>query len=343
MPLDAYVTFGTSGLRVSSFALGTMTFGEDWGWGSSVADAEAILARYLELGGNFIDTANIYTNGHSEKIIGDFIAKGHVRRDHLVVATKFFFNLYPGDPNGGGASRKAIIEQCEQSLRRLQTDYIDLYWLHNWDQLTPIEETMRALDDLVVAGKIRSIGFSDTPAWKVAQAQTIARFRGWAPIIAVQLEYSLRQRTVEGELIPMAQELGLAVTPWSPLNNGVLTGKYTRQNAGTVKGDRGAGMPALTEKDYELIDTLGEIAHELRTTIAAVALAWVQGRPGVTSTIIGARTLKQLEENLAALDVQLAPAHVARLDELTEPTLDFPSQIVRMYSPTRNVPSWRNP
>jgi len=176
------------------------------------------------------------------------------------------------------------MEQCEQSLRRLQTDYIDLYWLHNWDQLTPIEETMRALDDLVAAGKIRYIGFSDTPAWKVAQAQTIARFRGWVPIIAVQLEYSLRQRTVEGELIPMAQELGLAVTAWSPLNNGVLTGKYTRQNAGMVKGDRGAGMPTLTEKDYKLIDTLGEIAHELHTTIAAVALAWVQGRPGVTST-----------------------------------------------------------
>lgn len=164
---------------------------------------------------------------------------------------------------------------------------------------------------------------------------------GWAPIIAVQLEYSLRQRTVEGELIPMAQSLGLAVTPWSPLNNGVLTGKYTRQNAGTVKGDRGAGMPTLTEKDYGLIDTLGEIAHEFHTTIAAVALAWVQGRAGVTSTIIGARTLKQLEENLAALDLQLTPVHVARLDELSEPTLDFPSQIVRSYSSSRNVPSWR--
>jgi aryl-alcohol dehydrogenase-like predicted oxidoreductase len=180
--------------------------------GSSVAEAEAVLAHYLELGGNFIDTANSYTDGHSETIIGDFLSKGHVRRDHLVLATKFFYNLYPGDPNGGGASRKAIMAQCEQSLRRLQTDYIDLYWLHQWDWLTPIEETMRALDDLVAAGKIRYIGFSDTPAWKVAQAQTIAQFRGWSPVIAVQLEYSLRQRTVEGELIPMAQELGLAVT-----------------------------------------------------------------------------------------------------------------------------------
>jgi aryl-alcohol dehydrogenase-like predicted oxidoreductase len=332
MPLNSYITFGTSGLRVSPFALGTMTFGEDWGWGSSVADAEAILARYLDLGGNFIDTANTYTDGHAEKIIGDFIASARVRRDRIVLATKFFFNLYPGDPNGGGASRKAIMEQCEQSLRRLQTDYIDLYWLHNWDRFTPIEETMRALDDLVTAGKIRYIGFSDTPAWKVAQAQTIAHFRGWSPIIAVQLEYSLRERTVEGELIPMAQELGLAVTPWSPLNGGVLTGKYTRENAGTAKGGRGEYMQSLTEKDYELLDTLGEIAQELETTSAAVALAWVQGRPGVTSTLIGARTRKQLDENLTALDLQLSPAHVAALDNLSEPILNFPSQIVRTLS-----------
>lgn len=333
MPLNSYVSFGTSGLRVSPFALGAMTFGNDWAWGSNVADSEAMLAHYLDLGGNFVDTANLYTNGHSEKIIGDFIAKGGVRRDRLVLATKFFFNLYPGDPNGGGASRKAIIAQCEQSLRRLQTDYIDLYWLHNWDQLTPIEETMRTLDDLVRAGKIRYIGFSDTPAWKVAQAQTIAHFRGWAPIVAVQLEYSLRARTVEGELIPMAQELGMAVTPWGPLSSGVLTGKYTRQKGiGAEQGSRGALIQPLTEKDYELIDTLGEIAHELHTTSAAVALAWIQGRPGITSTIIGARTLRQLDENLAALEVQLLPAHIATLDKLTEPTLDFPSHIVRTAS-----------
>lgn len=337
MPLNSYITLGTSGLRVSPFALGTMTFGDDWGWGSSVSDAEAILARYLELGGNFVDTANLYTDGHAEKIIGDFVAKGGVRRDHLVLATKFFYNLYPGDPNGGGASRKAIIEQCEQSLRRLQTDYIDLYWLHTWDRFTPIEETMRTLDDLVSAGKIRCIGFSDTPAWKVAEAQTIAHFRGWSPIVAVQLQYSLRARTVEGELIPMAQELGLAVTPFAPLDNGVLTGKYRNQNAGTAEKSRGdirEDIKRLTEKDYELLDTLSEIAHELETTSAAVALAWVRRRPGVTSTIIGARTLKQLNENLAALDLQLSPAHIAALDKLSEPILDFPSQIITTFAPS---------
>jgi aryl-alcohol dehydrogenase-like predicted oxidoreductase len=307
-----------------------MTFGEDWGWGSSAADSQSILARYLERGGNFIDTANIYTKGHSEKIIGDFISSGRVRRDRVVLATKFFGNLYSGDPNGGGASRKAIVAQCEQSLRRLQTDSIDLYWLHNWDKFTPIEETMRALDDLVTAGKVRYIGFSDTPAWKVAQAQTIAQFRGWAPLIALQIEYSLLERTVEGELMPMAKELGLGVTPWSPLRSGALSGKYTRDNARTAKADRGEEMiGSLTEKDYAIIDQLGEIAHELDTTTAAVALAWVQGRPGVASTIIGARTLRQLDENLAALDLQLSLAHVAALDHLSEPTLNFPALFLK--------------
>ncbi len=335
MSLHSYVTLGRSGLRVSPFALGTMTFGEDWGWGSSVADAEAILARYLELGGNFIDTANLYTGGHAEKIIGDFLAKGGARRDHLVLASKFFYSLYPGDPNGGGASRKAIIEQCEQSLRRLQTDYIDLYWMHVWDRFTPIEETMRALDDLVSAGKIRYIGASVTPAWKIAQAQTIAHFQGWSPIVGVQLEYSLRARTVEGELIPMAQELGIAVIPFSPLSNGVLTGKYRRQNGETSEKSRGdvrEDIKQLTEKDDVLLDALSEIAHELGTTSAAVALTWVRGRAGVTSTLIGARTLKQLNENLAALDLVLEPAHVAMLDKLSQPTLDFPSQIITTFA-----------
>jgi len=331
MPLNSYITLGNSGLRVSPFCLGTMTFGEDWGWGSSVADAQSILARYLERGGNFIDTANTYTKGHSEKIIGDFISSGRVRRDWVVLATKFFCNLYRGDPNGGGAGRKAIVAQCEQSLRRLQTDFIDLYWLHQWDKFTPVEETMRALDDLVTAGKVRYIGFSDTPAWKVTQAQTIAQFRGWAPLIALEIEYSLLERSVEGELMPMAQELGLGVNPWSPLHSGALSGKYTRENAGrTAQADRGEEMiGSLTEKDYAIIDQLGEIAHELGTTTAAVALAWVQGQPGVASTIIGARTLRQLDENLAALDVQLSLAQVAALDHLSEPTLDFPARVLK--------------
>lgn len=330
MSLNSYVTLGRSGLRVSPFCLGTMTFGEDWGWGSSPTDSETILAHFLDRGGNFIDTANIYTKGHSEKIIGDFVAKDRARRDRMVIATKFFCNLYAGDPNGGGAGRKAIFAQCEQSLRRLQSDYIDLYWLHNWDAFTPIEETMRALDDLVTAGKVRYIGFSDTPAWKVAQAQTSAQFRGWAPLIALQIEYSLIERTVEGELIPMAQELGLGITPWGPLRSGGLSGKYTRENAAKVKADRGDQVTAsLTDNDYAIISELQKIAKELNTTVAAVALAWVHGRPGITSTIIGARRLQQLDDNLAALDVQLSPEQVAALDQISEPKLNFPAGLLK--------------
>ena len=325
MSLDHYVTLGRSGLRVSPFCLGAMTFGEDWGWGSSVNDAEAILKRYLERGGNFVDTANAYTKGHSEKIIGDYICKEGMRRDQLVIATKFFANLYPSDPNGGGASRKSLTAACEQSLRRLQTDYIDLYWMHLWDRFTPIEETMRALDDLVQSGKVRYVGFSDTPAWKVAQAQITANFRGWSPLVALQIEYSLVERTVEGELIPMAQELGLGVTPWSPLRGGVLTGKYTRDNVNDVQPGRGERVTAyLNDRTFTIVDELVRIAVECETTPAAIALAWVQGKPGVDSTIIGARTMEQLEANLIGLDVTLTDAQVVALDAVSAPTLGFP-------------------
>jgi aryl-alcohol dehydrogenase-like predicted oxidoreductase len=331
MPLDHYITLGRSGLRVSPFCLGAMTFGEDNGWGSSVKDSEAILDRYVELGGNFIDTANGYTKGHSEKIIGDHVGRYKNRRDRLVIATKFTTNMYAGDPNGGGANRKSVLAACEQSLRRLQTDYIDLYWLHAWDRWTPIEETMAALDDLVRSGKVRYIGVSDTPAWKVAQAQMIAQFRGWAPFVALQIEYSLLERTVEGELMPMARELGLGVTPWSPLRSGALSGKYTRENAGNVKADRGAWTEsALNEKTYVIVDELYRIAKELDSTPARVALAWVQGRPGVSSTIIGARTIAQLEDNVKTLDLTLSKDHVAALDALTKPTLSFPMSFLAM-------------
>jgi aryl-alcohol dehydrogenase-like predicted oxidoreductase len=329
MSLNQFVTLGRSGLRVSPLCLGTMTFGQDWGWGSSPEESAQILNRYLDLGGNFIDTANVYTKGHSEKIIGDHLGKATSRRQRTVIATKFFGSMLTGDPNSGGAGRKALTAACEESLRRLQTDYIDLYWMHCWDKITPIEETMRALDDLVTAGKIRYIGFSDTPAWKTMQAQMIAKFRGWAPLIALQLEYSLLERSIEGELVPMALEHGLGITPWSPLKSGVLSGKYTRSNAGQLKASRGEmATSSLTEKAYTVIDDLIDIARELDSTPARVALAWVQGRPGVASTIIGARTLKQLEENLAALDIKLEPSHAERLNALTAPVLNFPYDFV---------------
>jgi aryl-alcohol dehydrogenase-like predicted oxidoreductase len=334
MKLDQYVTLGHSGLRVSPMCLGTMTFGEDLGWGSSVESSQAIINRYLEHGGNFIDTANVYTYGHAEKIIGDHLTNDRSRRDRIVLATKFFGGMYPGDPNSGGASRKALINSAENSLRRLATDYIDLYWMHAWDSTTPIEETLRALDDLVTSGKVRYIGFSDTPAWKCAEAQTIAKLRGFSPLIALQIEYSLLERTVEGELVPMARELGLGITPWSPLKNGVLSGKYTRENHGSTKADRGVlANGALTEKSYDIIDALVAISRERSTTPARVALAWLGQRPGVSSIIVGARSLNQLDDNLAAADLVLRAEEIQRLDQLSQPTLSFPATMGDIAAP----------
>jgi aryl-alcohol dehydrogenase-like predicted oxidoreductase len=334
MPLNSYVTLGRSGLRVSPFCLGAMTFGQDLpGFGASVEDSEAVLAHYLEEGGNFIDTANGYTHGHSEKILGDYFHQGKGERDRVVIATKFFMNLFAGDPNGGGAGRKAIIAQCEESLRRLQTDYIDLYYLHVWDRFTPIEETISTLDDLVKAGKVRYIGFSDTPAWKVAQAQAIAHFRGWNPLIALQVEYSLMERTVEGELVPMAQALGLGILPWSPLKGGLLSGKYTRANGAKMQGLRGARAGEITEKQYDIIDAVGSVAAECETSSSAVALGWLKARSGVTSTIMGSSTLPQLEANLKALDLTLTPEQVQRLDSASKPVLNFPAEFLT-HSPS---------
>jgi len=331
MPLDQYVTLGRSGLRVSPLCLGAMTFGEDLGWGTSVEESQQIIDRYIELGGNFIDTANFYTRSHSEKIIGDHIGRHPERRDRLVIATKFSGNLYPGDPNGGGSGRKSLISACENSLRRLQTDYIDLYWLHMWDASTPIEETMAALDDLVRAGKVRYLGVSDTPAWKIAEANLIARFRGWSSFVGLQVEYSLLERAIEQELVPMAGEFGLGITPWSPLKSGVLSGKYTRRNAGQHTADRGALVDSfLTEDTYAVIDELEIVAKEHETNVASVALAWVRAQPAVSSVIIGARRLSQLDDNVRAVDVHLTADELARLDALTKPTFGFPHNMLEM-------------
>jgi aryl-alcohol dehydrogenase-like predicted oxidoreductase len=331
MSLDSYVTLGRSGLRVSPFTLGTMTFGEDWGWGSSSEESTNILAAYLDRGGNSIDTANLYTNGHSEKIIGDYFADRPSLRDRVVLGTKFFGNLHEKDPNGGGPSRKAIVQQLENSLRRLQTDYVDIYWLHNFDPVTPVEETLRALDDQVSAGKIRYVGFSDVPAWATAEAATLARFRGWTPIIALQLEYSLLERTSEGELIPMSRAMGMGVMPWSPLKGGFLSGKYSSATTTSVDTTRGR-MPSAA--DLVVIDALNAIAHEMGVPSAQVALAWLKGRPGVTSIVIGARRMDQFEINLGAVDVTLSDAQRAALDDVSAPTLNFPAENNRVLAPT---------
>jgi aryl-alcohol dehydrogenase-like predicted oxidoreductase len=337
MALDHYVTLGRSGLRVSPLCLGAMTFGESLGWGSSVEESQQIMDHYIAAGGNFIDTANFYTKSHSEKIIGDHLGRYPDKRDRLVIATKFSGNLYPGDPNGGGSGRKSLINACEHSLRRLQTDYIDLYWLHNWDRHTPIEETMAALEDLVRAGKVRYVGVSDTPAWKIAQANVMAYFRGWSAFVGLQIEYSLLQRTVEQELVPLALEFGLGITPWSPLKSGVLSGKYTRRSAGQIKSDRSAFIESvLNESTYALVDELEAIAKTHGSTVARVALAWVRGRPGVASTIIGARRLGQLEDNLKSLELTLSASEVAHLDALTKPVFGFPQSMEPLFPAIHN-------
>lgn len=335
--IDHYITLGRSGLRVSPLCLGAMTFGEEWGMGANESASHAVLTAYLERGGNFIDTANVYNKGHSEVIIGNYFAPSAStpfagKRDRFVIATKWLGNLFPGDPNGGGAHRKAVLDSVEHSLRRLRTDYIDLYWMHFWDGLTPIDETMRALDDLVSAGKVRYIGFSDTPAWKCAQAQMIAHFRNWSPLIALQIEYSLIERTVEFDLIPMAQELGMGVTPWSPLKGGILTGKYTR--AGAPDHTRYASdSKHLNDRTFAILDELQSIAAQHDTTPAQVALAWVRDRRGVSSTIIGARTTEQLEANLTSLRITLTPDQTAALDEKSAPNPIFPHSFLPLVIP----------
>lgn len=334
MPLDHYRTLGRSGLRVSPFALGAMTFGEDpGGAGTSVEVCEDILSSYLDRGGNFIDTANFYTNGHSEQILGDYFAARPAIRDRVILATKFFTNMFPGDPNGGGAGRRSIIAQLEHSLRRLRTDYIDLYWLHNWDRHTPVEEIMRTLDDVVTSGKVRYVGFSNTPAWVTAQAQATAVWRGWTPLIALQVEYSLLARTVEAELAPLALDQGLALVPWSPLKNGFLSGKY-RRDRDVVDSARTAYVGGPTPEEFDVIDVVTSIAAELDTNAAAVALAWLRDRPGTTVPILGARRREHLDANLAALDVALSPQQQRRLDDVSAPTLGYPAT---MHSHMRNM------
>jgi aryl-alcohol dehydrogenase-like predicted oxidoreductase len=328
MALDEYVTLGRSGLRVSPFCLGAMNFGLAGGWGCDVAESERILQGYLDRGGNFVDTANFYTNGHSEKIVGDFLAARPGLRDRIVLGSKFFGNMYPGDPNGGGASRKAIRTQLRDTLKRLGTDYLDVYWLHNFDQHTPVEETMGTLDELVRAGSVRYVGFSNTPAWFTAQAHTMALLRSWPPIIALQVEYSLLARTVEGELVPLARDAGMGLTPWSPLAGGYLSGKYTR-GAAPADTMRGQIVGGPSEEQFTVIDVLHDVAAELDASPAAVALAWLRTRPAVAAPILGPRRAGHLEANLDAFDVTLTAAQIAQLDKISTPALNYPSDLNR--------------
>jgi aryl-alcohol dehydrogenase-like predicted oxidoreductase len=324
MQLDAFRTLGPSGLRVSPLTLGAMTFGNPT-WGTGDAESLEIVDRYLDAGGNVIDTANIYTGGRSEELLGVYFARHAGIRDRVVLSTKFGGNLIPDDPNAGGNGRKAIVQALDGSLRRLGTDYVDLYWLHNWDPHTPLAETMATLDDLVRAGKIRYVGLSNIPSWAVARACTVAELRGSAAPIALQAEYSLLARTAEGGTFGIARELGLGVTPWSPLANGVLSGKYTRARRSPAGSGRSSvAERQMTESTFALLDVLERIAGEVGGSVAATALAWVRLQPGVTTTLVGARTAAQLDANLASLEVELDAEQLAELDALTTPTLEYP-------------------
>jgi aryl-alcohol dehydrogenase-like predicted oxidoreductase len=329
-----YKLLGRSGLRVSELALGAMTFGEDWGWGASKAECEKIVQAFTEAGGNFIDTANHYTNGTSEKIVGELINKD---RQRYVLATKFTLNGRPTDPNGGGNQRKNMVQSLEASLRRLGTDYIDLYWVHAWDPLTPLEELMRALDDMVRAGKVLYVGISDTPAWVVAKANTMAELRGWSRFVALQIQYSLIERTPERDLLPMAQAEDLAVTPWAVLGGGMLTGKYTSckdRPLGTRFAGNNWGDTFLTERNFQIAAEVSKISEELQRTTSQVAINWVrQQMRGVIVPILGARTEAQIKDNLGALDFSLSPEHLARLDRASQISLGFPHDFLAMAKP----------
>ena len=321
-----YQLLGKTGLRVADFCLGTMTFGDDWGWGAAKDEARKIYDHYREQGGNFIDTANIYTNGTSEKFLGEFMA-GH--RNEMVLATKYTNSAVSNqDPNAGGNQRKTMMEAVEASLKRLQTDRIDLYWMHIWDKMTPVEEVMRAFDDLVRQGKVLYIGVSDTPAWWVAKANTLAELRGWTSFAGLQIEYNLNERTPERELLPMAKDFDMTVTAWSPLAGGILTGKYLDE-APEQDGKR----LATKGMEYKLKDKAREdriaraviaIAKEIGSSPAQVALAWLRYASVPIIPIIGAKKLSQLEDNLGSANVQLSTEHLATLEKASAITMGFP-------------------
>ncbi len=333
--LDDYITLGRSGLRVSPLCLGTMTFGTEWGWGAEEKTAREVFDRYVEASGNFVDTADLYTGGHSEELLGKFISERGLR-DRVVLATKFTFNGDAGNPNAGGNGRKNIYRALEGSLRRLQTDYIDLYWLHAWDTVTPVEEVISTLNDLVRAGKIRHYGFSDTPAWHVARAQTLAEKEGKERLVALQLEYSLVERHIEREHIPAAQELGLGITPWSPLAGGFLSGKYRRhENTGVGEGrleiiKDNPAFNQFNERNWGILDELLTVADEISKSPAQVALNWVATQPGITSTIIGATKMAQLDDNLKSIEFEIPSDLRKRLDDLS--ALD-PAHPYKIFNP----------
>ena len=316
-----YKILGKSGLKVAQLCLGTMTFGEEWGWGTSKAESKKILDTYMKAGGNFIDTANMYTGGTSERFLGDFLKSN---RDDVVIATKYTLGGNGTDPNSTGNNRKNMIQTLERSLKRLNTDYIDIYWVHAWDKITPLEELMRGFDDLVRSGKVLHIGISNTPAWVISKADTLAQLWGWASISAIQVEYSLVERNAEQDLLPMAKALNIAVTAWSPLASGLLTGKYTRGKQ-DEKDRRLDKIPykERTERNLAIAAEVDAIADELSRPSCQVALNWLL-RQGHTIPILGVRTTDQLNENLGCLEFELSNSQMQRLEKISAIQKGYP-------------------
>lgn len=318
-----YQLLGRSGLKVSPLCLGTMGFGQEWGWGADEVSSFAILDAFANAGGNFIDTANRYTEGSSEAIIGKYM-QAH-DRDFFVLATKYTLHDNTTNPNASGNNRKNMMRSVEASLKRLQTDYIDVLYLHIWDDLTPMDEVLRGLDDLVKQGKVNYIAISDTPAWQISAGNTLATLMGWSNFIALQVEYSLLQRTPERDLIPMAKHYGMTVTPWAPLAGGALTGKY-------LKGEKGRlpeSSKRLNERAEKITREVMAIAEELGVEPAHVALQWTRQQGFSSIPIVGATKLSQLEQNLACLHVQLDATHLQRLDEVSAIDLGFPGEFFK--------------
>lgn len=314
-----YHLLGRCGLRVSEICLGTMTFGTEWGWGADKAESRQIFDVYAEKGGNFVDTANRYTEGTSERWVGEFVKSD---RHHFVVATKYTLHDRLGDPNFAGSHRKNMMRSVEESLRRLDTDFIDLFWVHAWDSLTPTEEVLRGLDDLVHSGKVLYLGISDTPAWVVSRSNAIAELRGWTAFVGLQVEYSLLQRTPERELLPMAKSHGMAVTPWGAMGGGVLTGKYLRGEEGRVV----AHSARRNEQANKIAAKVVKIAQKLGVAPAQVALNWIRHSDPALNCIplVGARTAAQLKESLGCLDFVLPDKHIKELDAVSDIALGFP-------------------
>lgn len=323
-----YRLLGKSGLRVSEICLGTMSFGTQWGFGADEATSHQVLDAFAGAGGNFYDTANKYHGGETEEILGNWLeAGGSSRRDRSVVATKYTLAMDHSDPNSAGNSRKNMALAVEASLKRLQTDYIDLLWVHAWDRYTPYEETMRALDDLVRAGKVLYVGISDAPAWVVSAANVKAELSNWTPFVGLQIEYSLLQRTPERDLLPMAEHFGLSVVAWAPLGAGVLTGKYTRGDGGGGDSLRKAANEArgrTSERKLAVARTVDAVADELGVTSAQVALAWVRAQGYGFLPIVGSRKVAQIEDCIGAVTVELNAEQLAKLDEVSKISLGFP-------------------